>query len=280
MSAIYLQRFRFSGRDIDSFIIPTSKLDTNNELCLPDIAEHIDAPTIGVILAQEKGYDGYVIDEPYVEALLAQKANIRFLTYDNITQQIQNLAIDGVLLIGGSFDSPAEYYLYPEKLPLTHSLSKRSLAYLEAISVAKQYQLPILGICAGFQMLAGYFGAKMYVNVVEDLNSSLPHKFDKRQDAHLVKITKNTKLAAICENNSEIAVNSIHTEGIAKLSNDSPLLISAHSTDGNIEAVEIKGDWFALGVQWHPEYLWQRSTPAKNLFQALVNAAYKHKKGE
>lgn len=280
MSDVCLQRFRFSGRDIDSFVVPTAMLEVDSKLCLPDIKEKPNVPTIGVILALENGYDGYVIDEPYVEALLAQNVNIRFLTYDNIAQQIQNSGIDGILLIGGAFDSPAEYYLHPEDLPATHCVSKRSLAYLEAISAAKLLQLPVLGICAGFQMLAGYFGAKMYVNVVRDLNSSLSHKFEKRQDAHQVSIVENSKLAAICDNCSEIQVNSIHSEGVAELPADSPLIVSARSSDGNVEAVEVKGDWFALGVQWHPEYLWQRSVAAKNLFGALIAAARKYQKGE
>ena len=280
MSEIYLQRFRFTGRDIDSFVVPTAKLEADSKLCLPDVQEKSDAPIIGIILALENGYDGYVIDEPYVNALLAQNVNIRFLIYDNIEKQIQNLGINGILLIGGAFDSPAEYYLHPEKLPDTHQVSKRSLAYLEAISVAKQNRLPVLGICAGFQMLAGYYGAKMYVNVVHDLNSLLYHKFDKRQDAHSVSVVPNTKLAAICDNKPEIMVNSIHTEGVAELCDVSPLIVSARSNDGNVEAVEIKGDWFAVGVQWHPEYLWQRSVEAKNLFRALVDAAQKYQKGE
>lgn len=280
MSEVYLQRFRFSGRDIDSFVVPTTMLSADSKLCLPNIQAKDDAPTIGVILALENGYDGYVIDEPYIEALLAQNVNICFLTYDDIAKQIQNLGIDGLLLIGGSFDSPAEYYLHPEDLPINHCVSKRSLAYIEAITLAKALQLPVLGICAGFQMLAGHFGAKMYTNVVKELNSSLSHKFDKYKDAHSVSIVENTKLASICDKCSEIFVNSIHTEGVAELLGDSPLIISARSSDGNVEAVETKGDWFALGVQWHPEYLWQRSSAAKNLFNSLVSAAHKYQKGE
>jgi len=280
MSIIYLKRFRFSGRDIDSFVVPTKILEVDSELRLPDIKENPYAPNIGIIMALENGYDGYVIDEPYVEALLAQNVNLRFLTYDNIRSQIINLDLNAILLIGGSFDSPAEYYLFPEKLPDTHHVSKRSLAYLDAISVAKQYQLPVLGICAGFQMLSGYFGAKMYTNVVQELCSRLPHKFDKYQDAHAVSIVDNTRLAIICGNKPEIMVNSVHSEGVAELADDLPIIVSAHSSDGNVEAVEIRGDWFALGVQWHPEYLWRRSSEAKNLFSALANAARKYQKGE
>ena len=280
MSVVKLKRYRFLERDVDSFVVPTSALEVDSVICLPDDDCNADAPKIGVIMALENGYDGYVIDEPYVSALSAYDVNLRFLTYDNIATQIKNQQLDALLLIGGSFDSPAEYYLHQENLPDTHRLSKRSLAYLEALDCAKSYKMPVLGICAGFQMLAGYFGAKMYTNVIKELNSSLPHKFDKYQDAHAVSIVDNTKLATICGNKPEIMVNSIHTEGVAQVPDNANIIISARSSDGNIEAVEVVGDWYALGVQWHPEYLWHRSLEAKNIFASFVNAANKYQKGE
>ena len=185
-----LERFRFANRDIDSFVVPFSLLSPDVELRLPNVSENSTAPKIGLILALEKGYEGYVIDEPYVSALLSQGATLRFLTYDNIAKQISDLELDGLLLIGGNFDSPAEYYLHPENLPPTHNLSKRSMAYLEAIAYAHKHRLPLLGICAGFQMLAGYFGAKMYLDVQQELKSTIPHKTDKYLDAHLVQIDR------------------------------------------------------------------------------------------
>ena len=280
MSVVYLKRFRFSERDIYSFVVPTSSLEVDSEIRLPETKLCDDYPKIGVILAEEKGYDGYVIDEPYIEALQSHNVNLCFLTYDNISSQIKNLELDGLLLIGGNFDSPAEYYLHPEELPDTHRLSKRSVAYLDAIACAQEYKLPLLGICAGFQMLAGYFGAKMYANVIRELGSHLPHKFDKYQDAHAVSVVDNTKLATICGNKPEIMVNSVHSEGVSELSEGLDLVVSARSSDGNVEAVEIRGDWFALGVQWHPEYLWRRSPEANSLFSSLVDAAHKYQTGE
>lgn len=51
------------------------------------------------------------------------------------------------------------------------------------------------------------------------------------------------------------------------------LVVSAVAPDGIIEAVE-KPDYpnFFLGVQWHPEYLWDRDEAAMGLFQAFVDA--------
>ena len=51
------------------------------------------------------------------------------------------------------------------------------------------------------------------------------------------------------------------------------LVVSAVAPDGIIEAVE-KPDYlnFFLGVQWHPEYLWDRDEASMGLFQAFVDA--------
>ena len=72
---VFLQRFRFPGRDVDSFVIPTSELQSRPEaeICLPDGEPNgirIDGPQIkiGLLLALESGYDGYVIDEPQIRS--------------------------------------------------------------------------------------------------------------------------------------------------------------------------------------------------------------------
>lgn len=202
---VFLQRFRFPGRDVDSFVIPTSELQSRPEaeICLPDGEPNgirIDGPQIkiGLLLALESGYDGYVIDEPYVQALAAPDIKLCFVGYKNVADTLRKLNLDGLLLIGGNFDSPADYYLFPEKLPAGHRLSERSAAYLEAIAFAAGHKLPVLGICAGFQMLAGFFGAKMYTNVTAELGGGLAHKSDKYQDAHTVRLTPGTRLFELC----------------------------------------------------------------------------------
>jgi putative glutamine amidotransferase len=58
-------------------------------------------------------------------------------------------------------------------------------------------------------------------------------------------------------------VNSTHHQAVATLG---PLVVLAEAPDGVIEAVELPGHPFCLGVQWHPELLDAR------LFSALVNA--------
>jgi putative glutamine amidotransferase len=73
---------------------------------------------------------------------------------------------------------------------------------------------------------------------------------------------------------SEIAVNSIHGQGVERLAPG--LRVEALAPDGLIEAFSvIEAKSFALGVQWHPE--WQvRSNPNYlAIFQAFGEACRK-----
>jgi putative glutamine amidotransferase len=71
----------------------------------------------------------------------------------------------------------------------------------------------------------------------------------------------------------KIETNSSHHQSINQLGDG--LAASAFAEDGVIEAVESARYPFALGVQWHPEYLADQEDHLK-LFQALVEAARVH----
>jgi putative glutamine amidotransferase len=60
-------------------------------------------------------------------------------------------------------------------------------------------------------------------------------------------------------------VNSFHREAIAEVSDS--VLVSAQADNGVVEAIEIPGRRFAIGVQWHQELL-----PADHAGQRIVEA--------
>lgn len=47
---------------------------------------------------------------------------------------------------------------------------------------------------------------------------------------------------------------------------------TAHSEDGLCEGAELAGERFFVGVQWHPERLWQTEPGQLALFEAFVAA--------
>ena len=68
---------------------------------------------------------------------------------------------------------------------------------------------------------------------------------------------------------TQVAVNSLHHQALEVVA---PQLVAVgRSDDGLVEGVEVQGNGFALGVQWHPELLRHRPEHLA-LFEALVAA--------
>lgn len=134
------------------------------------------------------------------------------------------------------------------------------------IEIAKkciEYDIPLIGICAGFNNILRALGTK----VVEDKTNSHNHyKMDYR---HTITLVEDSLLyKAIPE--KQLEVNSIHAmiapaenvKGFAK--------ITSYSEDGLVESFELENKKFILGVKWHPELMLDEN--AKNLFKMFVEA--------
>ena len=80
-----------------------------------------------------------------------------------------------------------------------------------------------------------------------------------------------TRLAHILGTTS-LLVNSLHHQAIKDVAPG--LTIAARAPDDLIEAVEVEGHPFAIGVQWHPEELAaiSRDVRSQRIFDALVEA--------
>jgi gamma-glutamyl-gamma-aminobutyrate hydrolase PuuD len=70
---------------------------------------------------------------------------------------------------------------------------------------------------------------------------------------------------------TQAQVNSLHHQGIRDLA--PRLKAVAHAPDGLIEGVEAPDYPFAIGVQWHPENLYQTDPAMLALFRGLVSEA-------
>jgi putative glutamine amidotransferase len=68
-----------------------------------------------------------------------------------------------------------------------------------------------------------------------------------------------------------IRVNSSHHQSVKQVA--PRLIASAVAADGVIEAIESSAHPFFLGVQWHPEFLYERHETHRRLFQAFLKAA-------
>lgn len=200
-------------------------------------------PTIGFLLGREEGY--YSLDYDYAKAIYMAGGRIQGLCYDSIQEQMAT--VDGLVLPGGSFVSPDEFYVTRAENPQVPS--KRSNAYLEAIRVAEEQAIPVLGICAGAQMVAGAHGMKMYRDLK---HSPIEHK-SSDDDAHKVILRPNC-LLQFWMGKKEFTVNSRHKEGMLLNNEGTDLEVYAVAPDGVPEAWGKMEDGI-LCVQWHPENL-------------------------
>ncbi len=228
-----------------------------------------NAPTVAFLLGREKGY--YTIDIPYAKAIVQSGTNLRFLTYDDNLSQMNG--VDGLILPGGSFNSPNEFYTDPLKTT-EDKPGSRSYAYITSIIKAEQDGLPILGICAGAQMLGGIHGMKMYRNLKEYTQTSLEHK-TKDLEAHEVFIYPNTPLADIL-GSGHIETNSRHKEAMLPNDKISDLKIYAATADGTPEAWG-NDEKNILCIQWHPEDFAARGDEKmQKIYNWLANKAQEY----
>lgn len=140
-------------------------------------------------------------------------------------------------------------------------------------SYALRSELPVLGICRGFQILNVLHGGTL----VEHLTpSSVEHYVSstlttsvitERLSWHPVCVDEDTRLFRELGYGDPL-VASGHHQGIATLG--SGLIASAHAPDGLIEAFE-DSSGRVLGVQWHPE-LMPEGAPRLAPFRALTRA--------
>ncbi len=204
-----------------------------------------NAPTIAFLLGREEGH--YTIDFNYAKAIAQSNVNIIFLTYGENVMQMENA--DGLILPGGSFDSPDEFYTDPLK-KTNNKPGDRSYAYVTSILQAKKANMPILGICAGAQIVGGMHKMKMLRNVKEYVNTSIEHK-TKNSEAHEISIIPDSPLYELL-GEKKLVVNSRHNEAMVPDTSGSDLKIYACGKDGVPEAWGNE-DEKVLCVQWHPE---------------------------
>ena len=151
---------------------------------------------------------------------------------------------DGLVSVGGRFAYPDGWYLPGEvsKAPPSERFEVER-AIVEGFLMRRK---PLLGICAGMQMLACLHGCRLTPDLRAMKPDALEH--DRRGTTHTIALTPGSVLAGLV-GHSNIEVNTFHREAVARLAVG--VVASAHAPDGIIEAIEIPDHPFAVGIQWH-----------------------------
>ncbi|MBI5776522.1 MAG: gamma-glutamyl-gamma-aminobutyrate hydrolase family protein [Nitrospirae bacterium] len=180
--------------------------------------------------------------------------------------------VDGLLLTGSGPDLAPS--LYGERKRYTFRVMSRRRAdfELDVARMAAAARLPVLGICGGMQAINVAFGGSLIQDIAAQVDSPLPHrqKASATELSHAVDVAPRSLLRRIL-GQARIRVNSSHHQSVKRVAPS--FVASAVASDGVIEAIESPKHRFLLGVQWHPEFLYDRYIFHRKLFQALVKAA-------
>jgi putative glutamine amidotransferase len=180
-------------------------------------------------------------------------------------------AADGLMLTGGADVDPARYGA-PRHTTVAHVSAARDATELALLRAAQARGKPVLAICRGIQLMNVAFGGTLVQDIPSEVPNALPHDQDgdhRGARVHGVRIEPDSILARAL-GATDIQVNSLHHQAPKRIPDT--LRLTASAPDGIVEGLEWRGaEWWAVGVQWHPEELdgrWEAG-----LFTAFVRRA-------
>lgn len=255
-----------------------------------------DAPTIGFLLGQDKSESGeeyYTISKSYLQALSNTGARLRFLDYENPDKQMN--ACDGAVLPGGAFNNPETFYI--DGKVNGDEIGKRYFAYQKVIEAAHKKHKPMLGICAGAQMIGALLGnMKMYRNIKDEVVHPAVHKPKTENDVrmHQIKLLRGTPIFDIMgiePTENKVMINSRHNQAMVHgalqdyVSGNPKVKMHIYAICDSDGIPEMWGNEEAgiLCVQGHPEDLVvpdlkKQNDVMLNLYNYVADKAKEYKK--
>jgi putative glutamine amidotransferase len=233
-------------------------------------------PRIGLCAALERArwtvwdQEAFLLSRSYVDALQAAGAVAIMLPPDQWLAEHPDDALEALdaLVLAGGADIDPDSYGCPRHPKTVNTRPERDRAEIALARRALDRDLPVLGICRGMQLLNVALGGTLIQHLPDDFGHTDHRRslgsFDNAD--HEVRLAPGS-LAARAAGQTLHHTKSHHHQGVNRLGEG--LVASGWSVlDDLVEAIELPGRRFALGVQWHPEV-----DPRSRVVRSLVHAA-------
>lgn len=170
------------------------------------------------------------------------------------------------LVFCGGEDVHPKYYNQEPQISIRKINLLRDKIEIQALRAAYRQNKRVLSICRGIQVMNVAFGGTLKQDINNQGFISHWQELEKSEGYHKVEIKGELFKSIFCKD--EIYVNSFHHQAIDELADG--FLIEAISKDGVIEAISKVDREFFVGVQWHPELMWEKDNLQLNLFKKFI----------
>ena len=166
--------------------------------------------------------------------------------------------IDKLIITGGQNVLPK---FYGEEIAIDSDdyLLKRDLFELALIEEARAAKKAIFTVCRGTQLYNVALGGTLHQDIEDNPGQYTSQELVTKDQTILQEIYGKTS-----------RINSFHHQSIKDLA-DGLEVIARDPKDDIIEAVQSTDESRFLGVQWHPELLFDKSPADHKLFEYVVN---------
>ncbi|WP_299439887.1 gamma-glutamyl-gamma-aminobutyrate hydrolase family protein [uncultured Rhodospira sp.] len=199
--------------------------------------------------------------------LLAGSVPRRLVPTDDLAR-VEDL---DALVIGGGDDIGADVYGGDVTLDVRIDPARDAFE-LAALERAAGLGLPVLGVCRGAQMLNLSLGGTLH----QDIHAVFEGAPRRRTilPTKQIDVAPGSRLRRML-GRATTRVNGLHHQSVDRLG--SGVTVAARDRHGIVQAIEVPGRRFLVGVQWHPELLVYRGRQA-GLYRGLVRAARRRRR--